>query len=320
MSFNVHDRADATLLAGATDVEVDPLTGHVNPFRVGSRRDGGRRSYTLVLARSDAATLSAQVPTIVVPATSGETLELRLLYRIYLPDSEHPGGGVALPRVWRIDENGARTEVAGRGCPRRGVVDGAQEVGPTRIPPGPSVVTMPLDWRNAGGSASAANSDVYVNRDNGYAYALTQLDAESLLVLTARAPTHPRTRDGDAVMEDGEVRYWSLCAYRHPSDRSARCVADEDVSIDALGVYRVVLGPPGSHRDVAAAECALTWLEAPSVGDGAIVLRHVAPRADFAFTPLRGGHYAPSEEVMGPYLPRARLVPSDSSLAALCAE
>jgi hypothetical protein len=319
MSFNVHDRGDATLLAGITDVEIAPRRGNTNPFLAGAARDDWRRSYTATIARADARNGGSQVNVVRVPVRDGETRMLRLLYRIYLADADKPGGGADLPTVWRIDASGERERVSGSNCPRRGGMILAQEVGPTRLPAGPSTLAMPLDWRNAGASASAANSDVYLNRDNGYAYALTRVEAGTLLVLSGRAPTHPRTRNGNSVMGTGEVRYWSLCAYRHPSDRSARCLADEDIAVGDSGRFRVVLAPPGLTRPHLAERCGLAWLEAPSLGDGAIVLRHVAPDAAFEHTPLRGERSAPSATVMGPYLPVATVISVNTTDAELCA-
>jgi hypothetical protein len=317
MSFNVHDRRSVALLAGIADTEIAPRLGHTNPFLPGASRLERRRAYAMSILRADEA--GPSVNAVRVPARNGSLLSLRLLYRVYLPDAGKPGGGVGLPIVWRVQADGRRERVSGANCPRDGGKILSQEIGATRLPAGPSTFSMPLDWRNAGASESAANSDVYVNRDNGYAYALTHIAPGSLLLLGARAPTHPRTRAAAPVMGAGEVRYWSLCAYRHPSDRSARCLADEDIPVDPSGQFRVVLGPPGSARLHLRKQCGVAWLEAPAHGDGAIVLRHVAPDPSFAHTPLRGAPNAPSMDVMGPYLPRATPASASLSDAEICA-
>lgn len=304
MSFNVHRARDAALLGGVTDTELQPVAGSVNPFVPGAARRRAQRQYSTQIARADPNT-PAQPGTAIVQAALNETVRLRLLYRIYLPDSDRPGGGVDLPRVWLVTADGARTQIAGEDCPRHGNVDPSQEIGPTTLPPGPGEITIPLDWRNAGTAAAAGGSDVFVNRDNGYAYAGIRTAPEAALLLTGKAPTHPATMHGNRRMGSGEVRYWSLCAYRHPSDRSGRCVADEAIPLDANGTYRVVVGPPGS-RPTGARPCGVAWLETPGLGEGALILRHVAPRPDFANTPLRGVPSEPAGPTLGPYLPMAQ--------------
>ncbi len=307
MSFNIHSGVDSRLLGGLSDVELTPIKGHSNPFVEGARRRAGARTYRVVIA-GERLTRADQAGS----ARAGDTgaMPLRILYRIYLPDRDKPGGGVDLPTVTVLDRDGRRTVVAGRGCPDPGGVDTAQARGPTAIPPGPSRPAMPLDWRNAVVRADSATGDVFVNRDNSYAYALTDIPPGQVLVLSGLSPSFPRTRDGVRRLGGGDVRYWSLCAYRHPSDRSASCLADEDMVRKDDATYVVAVGALADRPADAAHRCRGSWLAAPGPGAGAVFLRHVGARADFAFTPQKGEADAPSATVMGPYLPASQQMPA----------
>lgn len=306
MGFNIHRAGDTGVLGSLVDENLRPNDGAANPFRPGAPRLDRNRSYRAVIARSDGGLAEADT---IIAAEANNPLPLRILFRIYLPDRGRPGGGVPLPRAFLVNSAGARTLVAGgESCPRHGDVDPTQPVGATAIPPGPGALAMPLDWRNVVSVSGDPTGDVFVNRDNSYAYALTDVRADAVLVLTGRSPTYPRTHNGARRMGAGEVRYWSLCAYRHPSDRSANCLADEDITRRGQDRYLVVVSLSGARPRNARTACGAAWLEVPNEGAGALFLRHVAPAPDFAFTPQRGVRFGSSADVMGPYLPTSRVM------------
>jgi hypothetical protein len=302
ISFNVYNAGTGQVLGGVTDLDLTPRRGGRNPFQAGAPRRVAARSFGVTLTRA------SQTPTQTgaIAASPDAALRVRILYRIYLPDADKPGGGASLPNVFIRDADGRRMRVAGgRSCPHPSEVAPPQDRGPTRIPPSPGAVSMPLDWRLAG--TSAANSDILVNRDNGYVYALTHIEPGAALLLTGTPPTHPTTTRGDARMGAGQVRYWSLCAYRHPSDRSAACLADEAVALDQNRRFTIaVVGP---DEQIPAMRCGVSWLVAPAYGDGALMLRHVAPDRAFANTPLRGEPFTPAAPTLGPFLPESQVVP-----------
>lgn len=311
ISFNVHNAGTGEVLGGVTDLELTPRQGGRNPFQAGALRRTAARSFDVTLTRAP----RTPNQTGAIAASPDAALRVRMLYRIYLPDTHKPGGGVSLPNVFVRGADGRRMRVAGgRSCPRPSEVSMIQDPGPTRIPPAPGAVSMPLDWRLAG--TSAVNSDVLVNRDNGYAYALTRIEPGAALLLTGTAPTHPTTMTGDTRMGQGQVRYWSLCAYRHPSDRSAACLADEAVTLDENRRFTIaVVGP---DEQVPVMRCGVSWLVAPAYGDGALMLRHVSPDPAFGNTPLRGESFAPAAATLGPFLPEARIVGAHTLASSAC--
>jgi len=302
MSFNLHRASDNAALGSASDVELVPARGSANPYRPGARRDARQRDYRVAV---DPWAPPGRAGTIGASLADDRPFEGRLLYRMYLPDRAAPGGGVALPELWKVAPDGTRARLGGA-CPDPAAVATAQTIGPTRLPPAPGEVSDPIDWRGSATPAGSGSGDLLVNRDNAYAYALTDYRRGDVLVLTGRAPTHPRTLDGQTRMGTGQVRYWSICAYRHPSDRSAACLADEAIPLDADRRFTVVVAPADKRPANARAECGVAWLDALTDAEGALLLRHVAPNPGFANTPLRVTAQEGAGAALGPYEPVGR--------------
>ncbi len=299
MGFNIHRLSDNAALASAADVNIPATRGSTNPYAPGARRDARRRDFRLVL---DPAAPSSRPGLLALPATGDGSRAYRILYRYYLPDGRHPGGGVTLPRVSRLLADGRREPVGGA-CPDPATVDPTQPTGPTRLPAAPGEVSDPIDWRGSATPAGSGSGELLVNRDNAYAYAYTDMRKGEVLVLRGRAPRAPRTLGGERKMDAGHVRYWSICSYRHPSDRSAACIADELVPLDADGNYTIVISPAGMRPANARPECGIQWLDALTEGTGAVLLRHVWPSRGFIFTPLTVTAEQSAARVLGPYTP-----------------
>jgi hypothetical protein len=303
LGFNVHRAADNAVLAGMPDEAIEPVAGATNPFRPGADRRTARRGFAIEIAGGSA------VPgrRIGLGSLPADGFAGRVLMRLYLPDAARLGGGVALPRATLVHGDGAR-EALGGACPDPASIDPIQPTGPTRIPEAAGTVAEPLDWRSSGLATNTASGDVMVNRDNAYAYAYTDFRRGEALVLHGRAPTHPWTLRGDRPMGTGQVRYWSLCAYRHPSDRTARCLADEEIPLDRRGRYTVIVSPAALRPANARAACGVGWIDATTPGEGLMLLRHVAPSQTFRFSPVGGAASAPAAPLLGEYLPAGRYV------------
>lgn len=300
LGLNVHARASNATLASVPDTVLPALPGHTNPFLPGAQRDRRARGWQLVIAPGAPAGLVRGRLGLGLPEDA--PFAGRLLLRIYLPDSAHPGGGVAMPRASRRTADG-RWEPVGGDCPSMAGLPQPQAPGPTRLPAVPGDVTDPLDWRGSAIPAGIALADLLVNRDNAYAYAMTDFARGEVLLLEGRAPRFPATRGGARRMGRGDVRYWSLCAYVHPSNRTAACLADEDVPLAADRGFRIVVAPAGRRPANARPACGIAFLPAPGAGEGALILRHVAPDPRFPHTPLRVDAGADASPVLGPYEP-----------------
>lgn len=88
-----------------------------------------------------------------------------------------------------------------------------------------------------------------------------------IAVLTGRLPTTPRTRNGEAVMERGEARYWSLTATDPDLPKKdgfvgavLHSVMDDEVVTDAQKRYVIVLSRPEDRPGNAIAKNGVTWV------------------------------------------------------------
>lgn len=301
--INVHALPSNAALASVADTALPAQAGHGNPFLPGARRDRRDRRWVLEIAPAGPAGLRAGI--LGLGMGHEAPFKGRLLMRIYLPDAAYPGGGVAMPSVRKLSARG-QWERLGGDCPSTSDLPRPQRPGPTRLPEAPGDVTDPIDWRGSATPAGTSQADLLINRDNAYAYAMIDLRRGDVLMLEGRAPRSPRTRDGARTAETGDVRYWSICAYIHPSNRTAACLADEDVPIDRRGMYRIVVAPAERRPGNATASCGMAFLSAPGAGEGLLLLRHVAPAPDFPHTPLHVPAGEDASAVLGAFEPVGR--------------
>ena len=158
----------------------------------------------------------------------------------------------------------------------------------------------------------------FSNLDNQYVIAVLDRDlgpdpdAGTVAVITGAAPVTPRTRDGAEVMEDGDLRYWSVCQNESSvTTRVADCLYDEQVPRDAEGRYTVVVSRAEDRPQNATPECGVAWLDwGPGDGVdrpeyGLVIVRHMLPSPGYGTTIANVA--APGEEaaVLGEVLPQA---------------
>jgi len=62
----------------------------------------------------------------------------------------------------------------------------------------------------------------------------------------------------------------------------------------------------------------ISWVVAPAFGDGALILRHVAPDPSFACTPRRGAPLSNAAETLCPFHPRSKALPMSDLASVAC--
>jgi hypothetical protein len=339
-SFNLYNPRLEPIDALA-DIRIDPQPGATQPFAAGARRDGDARDYRVRViagvppddpARRQANTLysyavagNSRVPSPVAV----------VIYRVYVPDDGYDlAGGAGLPQLGVPLPNG--TVLRGSDAcsaleplPTLPAADVLNSLDPPvetqpnlsastdlrwlkfidlqsaqshrfdAVPVLGSVVPQLLgqDEKSTGGFAS--------NVDNSYIFATVSQTLGSMAVITARFPTAPRTHDGERVMGDGQLRYWSLCTNEANSQRYIDCLYDEQVT-RVQGDRAIVLVSRAQERPAnAVAECGVNWLNWGPFTSSLLIYRHMLPRADFAqaIQNIPGPAGMHEQEVMGDYYP-----------------
>lgn len=326
---------------GAGDVSI-------NPFVPGNRRDSTHRRYEVEIVNAPPpvqrlAGERAQTETgnrLHAPEYGpGQQV---VLYRIYLPDNgKAPDGGVPLPNpvLTLADGTQARGEAACAGLKTRqplAITLDAVGIPPTEYrdlitQPGkpdtwpaenPAAWFIQLDRKSLIGmytgeidpDAPRSEGGFYPNLDNHYIRAIINRKYGKVLIVRGKAPTTPRTHTGDAVMGDGQLRYWSLCSNQSfANTRVNDCVFDEEIPVGPDGMYTIAISRPEDRPRNATPECGLAWLPMAEDGDGVfdddvtiIQYRHMLTAPDFPNSIQRVLKQEDLETTMGAYMPQTR--------------
>lgn len=343
---------DGVPVAAVADVDLAPDDGSSNPFVAGADRTVGARAYTLDVVAGDQADGGGSAAAIT--RLDGGTAEQQLIYRVYVPDEGRDlMGDGGLPEAELVLADGTVLTGAAA-CAELGVdtvlhtddlpsLDEATYRSLVALgDPATHPAFDPVEWHAFFNTRHALLSTFYAhtaqepalaavdatkvggfysNADNAYVVAAVNRllgpdpDGHNLLVLEGTAPTTPATADGAPTMDDGQVRYWSLCQNESPvTTRVSGCLYDEQVPTDDEGRYTIVLGLPEDRPDNATDECGVAWLDwGPGDGvsraeAGTLLLRNMLPADDFDAAIQRVEAPGDEAEVLGDHLPTGTYV------------
>lgn len=325
------------------DIDIKPDAGSINPFRTNANRASARRAYTLKIVDGRVPERQRPSNTMYTQARNGSPglpgLAIVLL-RSYLPDSGRDStGDVGWPIVTSVGADDARRPAAG--CPALQLPTATTPLlrnlsSPVALPDLGISGHSPPRWFRAWDSypemvlntlRSPATDLLPMDRigeslpgtsignlATGYVAATFSQTHGEVLVLTGRAPTHPRTYHGEASMKGGEVRYWSFCA-NTDTTQYVGCLYDEQVPLDANGHYRIVVSPASSRPDNARTSCGFAWL--PSTPRSLIILRNILADPAFAHGIKNVTRRGDEERVLGEYYPRGTYYGTPSEVERL---
>ncbi len=331
-------------LAQAPEATGD-LTKSVNPFVPGNRRDSVHRRYEVEIANEAPSTqretgerTKAETGNLLHAPAYGSGQQV-VIYRIYLPDNgKAPDGGVSLPQAvvtlpdgTKVRDKQACASLKSRqplsitadaaGIPsaeyRKLIsIPGKPDTWPAQIP---AKWYIQLDRKSLIGmytgdidpNAPRSEGGFYPNLDNHYIRAIINRKYGKVVIVRGKAPTTPKTQGGDAVMGDGQLRYWSLCSNQgFANTRVNDCVFDEEIPVGPDGMYTIAVSRAADRPRNATPECGLAWLPMADDGDGAfdddvtiIQFRHMLTAKDFPNSIQRVFKQDELEKTMGPYMP-----------------
>jgi hypothetical protein len=165
------------------------------------------------------------------------------------------------------------------------------------------------------GDVRRRDGSFYANLDNQYVRTFVSRKFGEVWVMRAKAPTTPRTFNGDPKWSDaGELRYWSWCSNQgFGTARVNGCVFDEEVPVDAQGYYTIVMSRASDRPRNAIKECGVAWLPMADVGDGTgeadlsiLLMRQMLGAGEFKHALHSILKQEDIESGMGPYFPRGR--------------
>jgi len=350
ISYISYDGAGVPIESVA-DYLIAPGVGAANPFLAGADRSSKARGYSLEI--KDAApppnqpvgmNLKGQTRAVLHSPHYGTPAQQTVLYRIYVADKgTDETAGVGLPEVVLTLPDGKelrgqqacqalrtrqplQLDPAAMAVPMdkyRELLDAAKAKGSTFPATNPPTFYQQLDrealydiYRGNPVRPDAKKSEggFYPNLDNQYIRTILNRKLGKVFFLRAKAPTTPKTVNGDAKFGDGDLRYWSWCSNQgFANTRVNACVHDENIPVGPDGYYTLVVSRAADRPRNARAECGIAWLPMADDGDGAVdedatvlQLRHMLGAGDFKYAVQGVQSHASMAKDMGEYYPRGR--------------
>jgi hypothetical protein len=329
--------AESQAIDGLYDAQIAPDPGSVNPYVPGAHRDSEHRDYTVYIVNGKVPTSGRAPNTIYTSTTDGSKSEptgfAQIGYRIYLPDiGRDDTGGVGLPTITSVSSDGSRMLELG-GCQIITLPDlGAQQIsaalGEGFPISGPGVLGLnPLRWRkytNPVTAYSAALLDnqltsseyqqaasefdatlpsggFFENVDTAYLFAVADREFGQVLALRGQVPTTPQTTLGQPIMGNGQMRYWSLCAFSQASSVYG-CADDSDIPAKNHHHFLVVLSTAAARPSNASAQCGVNWIPLGAATQTVLLLRNMLPAPSFRDA-VQNATVGTEQQTLGPYYP-----------------
>lgn len=360
MSLISYDTAGRPIESVA-DYLIKPDTGSSNPFLPGADRTAVKRSYELALVseqpdpnRKTGMNLSGETrDRLHVPQFADG--QQTIVYRIYVGDrglDETAGAGLPEPVLTLADGKvlkGAaackalrtrqplKLDPAAMAVPMvkyREILEAAAKVSPTHPATAPSTWYQQLDreslydmYRGKPLNPDAPKSEggFYPNLDNQYIRTILNRRLGKVFVMRGKAPTTPRTFNGDKTFGSGDLRYWSFCSNQgFANTRVNDCVYDEEIPVGPDGFYTIVVSRAADRPRNAQPKCGVTWLPMADDGDGAVdsdvtvlQLRHMLGERNFPHSIQSIGVPGNEAAAMGDYYPQGRYVTTSGFEAAV---
>jgi hypothetical protein len=308
------------------DAQIQPDPGSANPFVPGAHRGETAREYTVRLVERPPA--SGREPNTFYNLSpdgtkSGGSLA-RVSLRIYAPDRDQgPAGGVPLPDITLVSADGTRTKLPD--CTDPGLPDvgldaalaGAGSGEPLGV--GTAIgAENPPEWRRftnffsslvhrAGGDPQTTDEMFPYGGwgdtpDQRYISTLIDQAHGQVVAFRAKAPTFPRTRNGEPTMGSGQVRFWSFCSYG-PHTGWYDCVQDDEVPVDEQGHFTIAISTAAARPRNAVDSCGVAWVPAGPSTQTTLILRNLLPDPSFAEA-IHNAQPGTEAEVMRDHYPR----------------
>lgn len=364
MSLTSYDGAGVPVESVA-DYLIKPVPGASNPFLPGAERNTKARGYSLAVVDSAPPAnqpvgmnqVGQQRATLHAPKYgAGQQV---ILYRIYARDKgadETGGVGLPVPVLTLADGKVLKGDAA---CPAlrtkqplqldaaalavpmekyHELIAAAREVGKAKNEPA-YPATNPPTWYiqydreylyslytgKPLANPKRSTGGFYPNLDNQYIRTIVSRKLGKVFVIRGKAPTTPRTYNGDTSMGSGDLRYWSMCSNQgFANTRVNACAYDEHIPVGPDGFYTIVVSRKEDRPRNAINECGITWLPMADDGDGAadadvtvVQLRHMLGTSNFPHAVQAIEKPGDERKVMVDYYPQGRYMSTSAFEIAL---
>lgn len=275
------------------DFELEPEKGVVNPFIVGNPRMNKERRYTAEIKIGEPP-IQPEKNTLYIPKTDDNSAAV--LYRVYVPNKGLDAkAGVEFPRFKVVLANG-EIKTGADVCSTLNVKDEMiknenappiyidiynknkphANVGyPARVEPKWFKAFNKADnfkctfqLYQCEGQQPVSKLNQWATPDNEYMFVPTSREVNKVLVLRGKLPSTTKTYNNDKVVNDSDLRYWSICTNEMFTSATNYCLYDEQIKVDKNGYYTIVVANPEDRPSNANESCGVNYLEQSPRGDG----------------------------------------------------
>ena len=330
------------------DYLIQPDSTSSNPYVPATNRNAETRSYSVGIINAapakerDIGEYNRDATSNVLHAPAYANAQQVVIYRIYLPDEgKWPDGGVPLPSPEVTLKDGSvlsgsaacgelnttqRLQVTADavGIPPQQYRElisqpGKPDTWPSEIPAKwfiqldrPSLLGIYTGDIND--DARRSEGGFYPNLDNHYIRTIINRKHGKVFMVRGKMPLTPKTYHGDDYMEEGQMRYWSICSNQgFANTRVNDCLFDEEIPLDKNGFYTVMISRAKDRPRNAFKECGIAWLPMADDGDGMfdadvtiVQIREMLAAPEYEHAIHLVSKQSELEAVMGPYMPRTR--------------
>ncbi len=282
--------ADATPSVSLPDTSIIPNSSSINPFVVGNVRTASQRDYRIQVVPGAAPSGNIPSNTLYAPVANNQTITI--MYRVYAPDQgKDVMGGVPLPKVElqladgtiQTEKTACQTLNASQSLVPRLLLDQKTYLAardqantpawfPASNPPiwhaGYNVkYDFTCGFYGACGGNPVRTEGYFANPDNAYTYADISRQLGKVVVLRGKIPTTPATLQSDRYMQQGNLRYWSMCSNEYYSQKVTACLYDQQVPINGDGEDSIGVSETGDRPSNATSYCGVGYREWSSAVD-----------------------------------------------------
>jgi len=338
-SFNAYEGGGASA-SSLSDQLIRPDRGSINPSHPGKNRSAKNRSFTIKVLGQAVPAKPARNTLYAEPVTGASQ---DILYRVYIPDRGRSlAGGTGLPKPSLKLADG--TVLTGKAlC---GELASSHDYVNNLLPqsvydnlvntPGKNPEVNPAEPEfkfykyfnlpNVLARFGSLESQMatwasnptpvgtqYNNNDARYMTGAYSFKYGQVLALHGRAPTTPKTLNGQKKARRGQLLQWDLCGIQAlTTTKTYRCLFDEQVPVRGKKRKFVIAVTKAENRPWnAKRKCGVAWLAADPEGDGAgrpdagqLLTRNVLPAPNFKKSIWGVTSPFNAAETMGEYYPQ----------------
>lgn len=278
------------------DDQIIPDPGSVNPYLLNNTRNVANRNYTIYLIQGDAPGYNVSNTLFI----GEDNTRIHFTFRVYLVDVGYDGTGVVkldddthngLPVVYLNDKITGSSLLDLLNVEKTGDPNGYElkqwisQVSQSDDQINAPCINAPLAqvfWNvnySVTGLFYSLHPEKRVrdyppnddggfanNPDTKYVSISYSFNYGEVFVVRGRKPSHPFTRNGESMLAETEVQYFSVSTAAGPSSGEGWDTAyDEQITVDKYGDYTVVVSWPWNRPYNAVSANNITWL---SPGDG----------------------------------------------------